>query len=86
MVDKGPEISRSHKMDAVQIRNVDNALVWWRVLLVVLVNVQGEKDDVDSIQMLEHDETLATKWKLFRVVFVRVAFLHQVAHFELPVH
>lgn len=73
-------------MHAVQVRDVDTALVRSRVILVVLVEVKGEEDDINTVDVLEHNDALASKRELIRVLLVFIPLLHQLADFKLTIH
>lgn len=71
---------RPHVMNTVEIRNVDAALVGCGVLLIVLVYVESKKDDIDTIKVLEYDDTLASIAEFVGIILEGVSSLHSISN------
>ena len=86
VVDVGTHPPRPHVVDAIQVRHIDRAGIGRRIFLVVLVDVEAEEHSVNTIQVLEDDNTLTAEVELIRIVLEGVAFLHSLADIQAAVH
>lgn len=86
MVYKGAQFPRSHIVYTVEVGEVDGALVGQGCVFVVFVDVESEEDYVDSVDVLEDDDALASIGEFGWVVFEGVSFVHSFADFYFAFH
>jgi hypothetical protein len=63
-------------VNTIEVRYVYTALVGRRIVLPVLVHIQCKQHNVDSVELLEHNDGLAPKRELLGIILVRVSLLH----------
>mmetsp|Transcript_17803 Transcript_17803/g.41520 ORF Transcript_17803/g.41520 Transcript_17803/m.41520 type:complete len:260 (+) Transcript_17803:1519-2298(+) len=85
VINESAHLPRLHKMDRIEVGDVDGLLIGKWVVVAVFVYVQRKQDYVYSVYVLKNDDALAPVKEFVRVILIGVPLLHQLANFVLPV-
>ena len=83
-IDNGPKLPRAHEVNTVKVRDGDNTLIRWGVILIVLVHIECKQNHVNTVKFLENNYALRAVRKLIWEILVSLA--HQFPDFMLIVH
>ena len=86
MIYECSHMPRSHIVHTVKVRYVDTSLVRRRVLFIVLIDIEAKEYNINTIKILEDDDTFASIAEFIGIILVAVSFLHSISNFQLFVH
>ena len=68
VINEGTHPTGPHVVHTIEVRHINSPLIRRGIRVIVFIHVQTEKNDINTIQVLEDNDALATVFEFGRVI------------------